>query len=198
MDTVWSILVQENKNSVASTGSALASVLQWSNKLQSDAEIKGWHKAIDESKYTAAAFLDVLKAFDCVNHDVLLSKLACYGVVDNSLVWFASYLSCRWQRVCLQGLTSEWGAIHPGVLFPRDPFWVLYCSVYEYMNYLPSVVEGCQMNMYCDDMELHYSSSDLLLTQRGLQSDLDSADFWLQTNQLNFYVGKSHVMLIGS
>ena len=96
--------------------------------MMSDAEMKGWRKAINESKYTAAAFLDVSKAFDSVNHDVLLSKLACYGVVDNSLLWFASYLSCRWQRVCLQGLTSEWGAIHPGVLFPRDPFWVLYCS----------------------------------------------------------------------
>ena len=52
-----------------------------------------WRKAIDESKFTAAAFLDVSKAFDCVNHDILLSKLACYGVMDNSLVWFASYLS---------------------------------------------------------------------------------------------------------
>ena len=57
------------------------------------------------------------KAFNCVNHDALLLKLACYiGVVDNSLVWFASYLSCHWQRVCLQGLTSEWGVIHAGVL----------------------------------------------------------------------------------
>ena len=48
-----------------------------------------WRKAIDESKFTAAAFLDVSKAFDCVNYDILLSKLACYGVLDDSLVWFA-------------------------------------------------------------------------------------------------------------
>ena len=60
-----------------------------------------WCKAIDESKFTAAAFLDVSKAFDCVNHDILLSKLACYRVLDDSLVWFASYLSCRRQWVCL-------------------------------------------------------------------------------------------------
>jgi len=55
------------------------------------------------------------------------------------------------------------------------------------MNDLPSVIEGCQLNMQCDNMhmELHYSSGDLLLAQGGLHSDLDSADFWLQTNQLH-------------
>ena len=50
-----------------------------------------WRKAINESKFTAALLLDVPQAFDCVNHDVLLSKLACYGALYDSLVWFASY-----------------------------------------------------------------------------------------------------------
>jgi len=70
----------------------------------------------------------VSKAFDCVNHDVLLSKLACYGVVDNSLVWFASYLSCHWLKVCLQGLTSEWSVINAGV--PWGSFIVQYIYIY--------------------------------------------------------------------
>ena len=67
-----------------------------------------------------------------------------------------------------------------------------------YMNDLPSVVHGRQLNMYADDMELHCSNSDLLLAQHGLQNDLDSIEFWLRTNQLSLNVGKSHVMLIGS
>ena len=46
---------------------------------------------IRENKFTAAAFLDVSKAFDCVNHNILLSQLVCYGVLDDSLVWFVSY-----------------------------------------------------------------------------------------------------------
>ena len=74
-----------------------------------------WCRAIDESKFTAALFLDISKAFDCVNHDVLLSKLVCYGVLEHSLVWFDSYLSCCKHRVCMQGLTSMWGEIHVGV-----------------------------------------------------------------------------------
>ena len=68
----------------------------------------------------------------------------------------------------------------------------------KYMNDLPSVVHGCQFNMYADDMELFYSKGDLFSAQRGLQSDLDSIEFWLRTNQLSLNVGKCHVMLIGS
>ena len=74
-----------------------------------------WRKAIDESIFTATAFLDVSKAFDCVNHDILLSKLACYGVLEDSLVWFASYLSYCRQWVCLQGSFSIWGIVRAGV-----------------------------------------------------------------------------------
>ena len=74
-----------------------------------------WRRAIDEGKFTAAAYLDISKAFDCVNHDILLSKLACHGVLEHSLVWFTSYLSCRKQKVCMQELSSMWGEIHVGV-----------------------------------------------------------------------------------
>ena len=47
---------------------------------------------MDQSRFTAAAFLDISKALDCVNHDILLSKLACHGVLEHSLVWFTSYV----------------------------------------------------------------------------------------------------------
>ena len=154
-----------------------------------------WCKAIDESKFTAAAFLDVSKVFDCVNHDILPSKLACYEVMDNSLVWFASYLSGRRQWVNLQRSFSDWGMIRAGV--PQGSILgPLLFSIY--MNDLPSVVHGCHLNMYADDMELHCSSGDLFSAQRCLQCDLDSIEFWLSTNQLSLNVGKSHVMLIGS
>ena len=99
-------------------------------------------------------------------------------------------MSCHRQRVCFQGLVSNWGTFHAGV--PQGS--ILGSLLFSiYMDDLPSVVHGSQLNMYCDDMELYCSSGDLLSAQYGLQSDTDSADFWLWTNQLSLSVGKSHV-----
>jgi len=113
-----------------------------------------WHRAIDESKFTAAAFLDISKAFDCVNHDILLSKLACYGILKHSLVWFTSYLSCCRQQVYLQGVSSMWGEIHVGV--PQGSILgPLLFSIY--VNDLHNAVKVCELYLYADDMELHCS-----------------------------------------
>jgi len=112
-----------------------------------------WRRAIDESKYTAAAFLDILKAFDCVNHNILLSKLACFGVLENSLVWFTSYLLCRREQVCLQEKSSMWGEIHVGV--PQGSILgPLLFSIY--INDLYNAIKI--LNLYADDMELHCSN----------------------------------------
>jgi len=117
-----------------------------------------WRRAIDESKHTAAAFLDISKAFDCVNHDILLSKMACYGVLENSLVWFTSNLSCRRQQVCLQEKSSTWGEIHVGVPHVSILGPLLFSI---YVNDLYNAIKICDLNFYADDMELHCSNVDL-------------------------------------
>ena len=138
-----------------------------------------WRDAIDGSMFTAAAFLDISKAFDRVNHDILLSKLACYGVMDDSLVWFASYLSSRMQKVCLQGSSSSWGLVRAGV--PQGS--ILGPLLFSrYVNDLLAVVHNCRLNMYADDMEIHCSNADLSVARYDLQNDLNSIHLWLQTN----------------
>ena len=84
----------------------------------------------------------------CINHEILFSKLACIcrGVLEHSLAWFASYLSCCKQR---QALSFMWDEIHVGV--PQgsilDP---LLFSIY--MNNLPNFVQTCELNLFADDM----------------------------------------------
>jgi len=115
------------------------------------------------------AFFDISKAFDCVNHDILLSKLACYGVLEHSLVWFTSYLSCCRQQVCLQGVSSMWGKIHVGM--PQGSILgPLLFSIY--VNDLHNAAKFCELNLYTDDMELHRSNIDLFCVESNPQEDL--------------------------
>ena len=99
---------------------------------------------------TAAAFLDISKAFDCVTNDILLSKLACYGILEHSLVWFTSYLSCRRQQVSLQIVSSMWGEIHVGV--PQGSILGPFLLFSIYVNDLHNAVKVCELNLYADDM----------------------------------------------
>ena len=63
--------------------------------------------AIDNDKYTLAVFMDFSKAFDTIDHNILLSKLYHYGFRGISYDWFASYLSNRKQYVSYQNIKSS-------------------------------------------------------------------------------------------
>ena len=65
--------------------------------------VEEWREAVDEDKLVGSVFIDLSKAFDTVDHQILLRKLKCYGVEGKELEWFGDYLSCRRQRVCLGG-----------------------------------------------------------------------------------------------
>ena len=56
-------------------------------------------ESIDNKKYCSGVFIDIRKAFDTVNHNILLKKLDHYGIRGVGLKWFKSYLSNRWQYV---------------------------------------------------------------------------------------------------
>ena len=60
-------------------------------------------ESIDKEKVGYGIFIDLRKAFDTVNHDILLVKLVHYGIRDSALLWFESYLSKRKQFVCING-----------------------------------------------------------------------------------------------
>ena len=64
-------------------------------------------ESIDKGKYGCGIFIDLRKAFDTVNHDILLSKLEHYGVRDSVLDWFRSYLTDHKQYVSFNEQSSE-------------------------------------------------------------------------------------------
>ena len=68
-----------------------------------------------KNSFSCGVFVDLEKAFDTVNHQILISKLKHYGLKDPAISWFSSYLSNRSQKVNLNGQTSDSRSVSCGV-----------------------------------------------------------------------------------
>ena len=154
-----------------------------------------WLKAVDTGQYVGAIFLDLAKAFDYVNHDILLQKLDHYGIKGGAYEWMKSFLCGRTQQVCVQNIFSSRGWVTVGV--PQGPILgPLLFSIY--VNDLPNSLNTCDINMYADDTELHYCCSHLQKMEQVLQTELERVSNWMVVNRLKLNVNKSMCMLIGS
>ena len=74
-----------------------------STALALDKSVDHWLMNIDNGKMNSVVFLDIKKAFDTVNHEILLQKLSCYGIKDQELMFFQSYLCNRTQSCNING-----------------------------------------------------------------------------------------------
>ena len=79
------------------------------------AMIEKWKSSLDKNGYAGAVLMDLSKAFDCLNHDLLLAKLYAYGFSKNSLALIRSYLKNRWQRAKINTSFSTWSELLMGV-----------------------------------------------------------------------------------
>lgn len=153
-----------------------------------------WRRAIDNKDYVGAVFLDLAKAFDCVDHAILISKLPYYGLDGKVLLWIQNYLTDRTQRVYLENDQSAWSKVAIGV--PQGS--ILGPLLFTlYINDLPTVINHCDVNIYADDTEIHSSNSSLPTLTSHIQEDLDSVDVWMSSNRLRVNPTKTVSMLIG-
>ena len=74
-----------------------------------------WKRALDNGKIAGALLTDLSKAFDCINHELLIAKLHAYGFDYTSLAYIHSYLTYRKQRTNVNNSFSPWAQIKSGV-----------------------------------------------------------------------------------
>ena len=77
--------------------------------------IEKWKQIIDNKGYGTAILMDLSKAFDTINHELLIAKLHAYGFTRESLLIILSYLFDRWQHVKIDSSFSSWSKLIQGV-----------------------------------------------------------------------------------
>lgn len=151
--------------------------------------------SMDKGSLTGVVFLDLTKAFDTVNHRLLLSKLSAFGVDSSACEWFGSFLYNRSQVTVCNGTQSDREMVPIGVAQGSILGPLMFII---FINDLPNGLEHCQISMYADDTALFYSSKSSLDVESKINSDLNIVGDWLNRNQLTLNISKSKFMLIGS
>ena len=109
-----------------------------------------WFVNISKGYLNAVVFLDVKKAFDTIDHKILLDKLSHYGIVNEELSFFKSYLSNRKQSFYV----NEKLSIPLNVLKGPQSSILGPLLFIIYMNNLPNMVNTANISMYADDTDL--------------------------------------------
>ncbi|MCG8032729.1 MAG: hypothetical protein JAY75_14385 [Candidatus Thiodiazotropha taylori] len=156
-----------------------------------------WLKAINDGKLIGSVMIDFRKAFDLVDHELLLKKLQIYKVNDVCLSWFRSYLCNRKQQVIINGKSSSNNEVLCGV--PQGSILgpLLFLI---FINDLPLSLNNVDVSvdLYADDTTLYGSGVDKKSLESSLQKALDLTHTWCQENGMLINTDKTKLMLITS
>ena len=151
-------------------------------------------EAIDNKEFAIGLFIDLQKAFDTLDHGILLRKLSFYGIRGTPLLWFCSYLKNRKQYVCIDNVSSSLKVISCGVpqgsilgpllflLFIND---LVNCS--NVLNFL----------LFADDTNMMYSNKSLKTLVSTMNIELCNLSNWFLSNKLSLNLKKTHYILFG-
>ena len=148
-------------------------------------------EALDQNKVSCGIFVDLQKAFDTVNHEILLYKLNYYGFRGIINDWFRSYLYERKQTVSINGFESETKIIPHGVPQGSVLGPILFLL---YINDLHKCIKFSETFHFADDTNLLNISNDYKTLQNNVNRDLISLHEWLLANKISLNKDKTELI----
>ena len=148
--------------------------------------------AMDQKKFALGVFLDLTKAFDTVNHSILIAKLNRYGVEDIALNWFKNYLLNRQQYVTFNGHSSAKSSILHGV--PQGSI----LGPLLFLIYINDLALSCKYFfpvLFADDTTLIATHNNFNYLIDSVNNDLSSISKWFQLNKLTLNVKKCNFII---
>ena len=142
--------------------------------------------------YWCGIFLDFSKAFDTIDHTILIKKLEYYGIRGVAKKWFISYLSNRRQIVTVNGVKSEENSITCGVP-QRSVLGSLLFLIN--VNDFHSCSDLFDFHMFSDDANLFYESNNIESLVTTVNNEFGKAYTWLCANKLLLDIDKSNFVI---
>ena len=147
-----------------------------------------------KKRYHVGIFVDLRKAFDTVNHEILLDKLKYYGLDEMALNWFRNYLSNRMQATEIGNEISDFLEILCGV--PQGSILgpLLFLI---FINDFPGAVE-LLVSLFADDTTMQLSANSVEELETKINFELIKASNWFKSNRLSLHPGKTLFMVFNN
>ena len=152
--------------------------------------------ARDKRLITGVVFLDLKKAFDIVDHTLLIDRCrrACLSASLCSVI--RSFLTGRRHFISYNARCSSTSA-SPGIGVPQgSTIAPLLFTIF--INSLPSILRECMVHVYADDVTIWYSAKTLAAIERAVQPDIAAINTWCSSSRLIISAAKTKAMLLGS
>ena len=152
------------------------------------------YQAMNDNKVLIATYIDAMKAFDTVNHKILLKKAECYGITGLTLDWLRNYLTERYQCTLANNIISDRKLITCGVPQGSVCGPLLFLI---YINDISNVLEHCKVSLYADDTVIYIENSNVNNAVALLQCDLNNLSGWCTRNKLTINSKKTKYCIYG-
>ena len=155
---------------------------------------ENWRKSLDKTGFGGAILMDLSKAFDTLNHELLIAKLHAYGFQHDALKLLRSYFSKRWHRTKVNTSFSSWEELIKGEPQESALGPILFNLYLNDLFYLPDFTEVCN---FANDTAFHACDNDLNSLIKRLEHDAFLAIEWFETKNMKLNKDKCHLLVSG-